>query len=44
MIGDPEVRALKVQELRRYFIRHEKSLARELAQLRLRAASGGERP
>lgn len=44
VIGDPEVRALKVQELRRYFIRHEKSLARELAQLRLRATSGGERP
>lgn len=37
IIGDPEVRALKVQELRRYFIRHEKTLARELTQLRQRA-------
>jgi len=44
VIGDPEVRALKVQELRRYFIRHEKSLARELAQLRLRATASEERP
>ncbi|CAL95653.1 hypothetical protein [Azoarcus olearius] len=34
LITDDEVRALKVRELHRYFVRNERALAHELAQLR----------
>lgn len=34
LITDAEVRALKVRELHRYFVRNERALAHELAQLR----------
>jgi hypothetical protein len=33
VISDPEVRIMKAHEMQRYFVRHEKLLAREIAQL-----------
>lgn len=44
VIADPAVRGLKVQEVRHYFTRHEKSLPRELAQLRIHAIPYGDAP
>lgn len=38
VIEDPDVRALKAQEIYRYFVRNEKMLAHELTQLRAAAA------
>lgn len=43
-ITDKEVRTLKSYELQRYFVRHEKQLGHELAQLRRMTTNNGGRP